>query len=850
MEPPIEQRVIAPTIEQFHSNSYLSITAPLPFALPENPSRGRSCDPKAQNTTVQRSFPVSSKSAFDLQQEVITAWTLLTGKYLATTEFDIILSRKADSNIDTHAIVSIDLEETTSVADLKDRIVRLYARTLEEPSPSHDSALEPSRSSLLIFAHDLTAVSSASSFPLVVRFAPSVDEVILNLSYDSSYISELELYRLATVLEKILRETSSVQGTLISQVQLLTTSDQDQINMWNNVEPEVVDRCIHDVISDRAEYDPDAPAIHSWDGRLSYGDLERESEFLAQMLIDCGVQIEDVIPICLDKSRWTIVSMIAVLKVGAAFLLLDSEHPTGRLVQLARNVSGKILLTSEQHESRFGELDARVVRVPLTTSTRSRYTLTILPTVSSRNLALVIYTSGSTGEPKGILLEHFSICTSLRHHAERFGFNPSSRVFQFASYSFDAAYGEILCTLMSGGCICVPSKGQRLDGLADAIDYFRADIAHLTPTVLRLLSPEQVPTLKKPILGGEPVTKDIIDTWASRVNLINMYGPAECSVGCVSKTDYNIIEPPSLIGRAMGCRTWIVACDDHNKLAPIGAVGELLIEGPGVARGYASPRDGTESPFCTPAFIKPGNGNIPARCYRTGDLARYFPDGELQFVGRTDGQLKIRGQRVELAEVEHTMKQFLPTGSDAIVEVVRRHNRGSPTLVVFLLCNQDLHDSVPMDVVYSSRNAHGLPSLIEKLIESVNAVLPTYLIPEWFIRISAIPMTVSKKIDRRGLRVKGSQLLGDHISRHSLKTSNDMIAVTDEQRLLRTAWSNVLEVSELEISDDSHFFDLGGDSVSAMRLSGLMRSHDLSHQVPGFGDWRVARHLELLRSPW
>lgn len=523
--------------------------------------------------------------------------------------------------------------------------------------------------------------------------------------------------------------------------------------------------------------------------------------------------------------------MIAVLKAGGAFLIMDPEHPTDRLMHVARNARAKLLLTSKQYDFRFQQLDIRIVRISFTTVNLSRCSLMTLPTVSPRNLALVIYTSGSTGEPKGILLEHLAICTSLRHHAEMFGFGSSSRVFQFASYSFDAAYGEILCTLMSGGCICVPSRQQRMDNLADAMTFFRVDTAHLTPTVLQLLSPSQVPTLKKPILGGEPVTREIIDTWAMRVNLINLYGPAECSVGCVSKTGYGVSDPPNLIGRAMGCKTWIVTPGNYNMLVPVGAVGELLIEGPGVARGYLSPRDGTESAFCTaPAFMNFKATTTSARCYRTGDLVRYLPNGELQFVGRNDGQLKIRGQRVELREAEHALKQFLPAGSDAVVEAVRRGSDDSPVLVAFLVYDEDKPDAVSSNHIYSSRTTRKLPTLIEEFIAKLKGALPSYLIPEWFTRLSEIPTTASEKIDRRTLRLRGSQLLDNHSLRPS-KSSDQNIAVNDEQKTLKAAWSQVLRVAECDIHGESNFFDLGGDSVSAMRLSGLMRSNGLSLSV-------------------
>lgn len=245
----IPERGVTPSANaESDTDRFLAIIAPLPLALPEAPTRLLR-DSYALDATIRRNLQISSKSITDLQLTVIAAWTLLIGRYLATNEFEIRLSDTTNFDINACSTIPIDLEEIKCAADLKSFLGEHHARASEEPSLCPDS-LQTSRLSLLTFADGFTENASESVFPLVLRCAPAADEIILNLSYDNSYLREQELDRLISALEKVLRQTSSTPGSIIAQVDFLTAADLNQITLWNDDEPEVVHRCIHNVLSD------------------------------------------------------------------------------------------------------------------------------------------------------------------------------------------------------------------------------------------------------------------------------------------------------------------------------------------------------------------------------------------------------------------------------------------------------------------------------------------------------------------------------------------------------------------------------------------------------------------------
>ncbi|KAE8822063.1 hypothetical protein PTNB85_10544 [Pyrenophora teres f. teres] len=458
--------------------------------------------------------------------------------------------------------------------------------------------------------------------------------------------------------------------------------------------PGVTNKCIHDLFAEQVLAQPNAPAICAWDGKMSYSVLDNLSTTLAGYLVKIGVKPEDVVPLCFEKSMWTVVAMLAVLKAGGAFAPLDPDHPASRHKEILRQTSARVVLVSAQHSARWASSSCHVV----TLSEASISQLTAdddLPNFSATpgNAAYILFTSGSTGIPKGVVLEHRAVSTSCLGHGRAFGITDQSRVLQFTSYTFDFCMAEIITTLLYGGCICVPSDRDRRSDLAKAINAMGANWALLTPSVAQLLNPSDVPTLKILVIGGEQVTSTDWNRWPTGVQLINGYGPTECCIVCAGYTTTQAFTTGT-IGRAIASVSWVVDSENHHKLAPLGSVGELLVEGPILARGYLNDAEKTAAAFIEdPAWLMDGCQGYAGRhgrLYKTGDLVQYNDEGNLVCLGRKDSQVKLRGQRIELGEIEHHLRECLPEATQMAVEVILPSEESKhATLAAFVRLEQD-----------------------------------------------------------------------------------------------------------------------------------------------------------------
>lgn len=473
----------------------------------------------------------------------------------------------------------------------------------------------------------------------------------VNAYFDDTLIVPRQMSRLMEHFEAILYNLSLGSEVLqLKDLSMTTSSDLSQVWAWNSSPPPMVNNCIHNIIGEQMIVRSQSAAIHSWDGALTYSELDRFSSRLAHHLVGLGVSYETKVPLVFEKSLWTVVAMLGVLRAGGAFVPLDaSNHPPARLEALIRQVDGRSLaLASEANVELASALSDSVFVV-------SRSSLELLPDSCSwksvkmkpNSPAYVHFTSGSTGTPKPVVVEHFAYCTGASAHIPKVRITNSSRVLQFASYSFDDCIMNILTTLMVGACVCVPSEMERGGDIAGAIKRMNVNWAHLTPSVTKLIKPDDVPSLKTLLLGGEAVTSHHVQQWSGRLQLINVYGPSELCVMCAANDNSKVSEPAD-VGKAVGCVSWVVDANDHTRLAPIGVVGELVIEAHMMARGYYKQNTLTAAVFLeAPGWLKRGFGAIPGRTgrvYKTGDLVRYGPDGTLVYVGRKDKQIKIRGK--------------------------------------------------------------------------------------------------------------------------------------------------------------------------------------------------------------
>jgi amino acid adenylation domain-containing protein len=427
----------------------------------------------------------------------------------------------------------------------------------------------------------------------------------------------------------------------ISDLDYISPRHLQQIQDWN-VMPATINQCVHEKFAHWAAYQPEAPAVCGHDGQYTYAEIDAVTNKLANHLVGLGVGPELFVATCFDKSVFAVVAMLSVLKAGGAAVPLDAMHPTPALQTRLEDAAVQVVLTTGERAEKFEGLNSHVVIV-------DSALLDSLPappgpvrtTVQPHNPAFVIFTSGSTGRPKGVVLEHSAIVTSAEAHGSKIGLGQGSRMLQFASYTFDNSLEEMFTTLQRGGCVCVPSESDRMNDIAGAVARLNVNMMDLTPTVAALLKPQDVPTVKRLALGAEPLTKALVQLWSQHVSVFGQYGPSEASINSAFKDFSDGRGEATNIGKAVGCVTWIVDPENRNRLMPIGCKGELLLEGPILARHYLKDVEKTQAAFIMDPEWARGMGSAGRRFYCTGDICQYTSEGEMMYLGRKDSQVKV-----------------------------------------------------------------------------------------------------------------------------------------------------------------------------------------------------------------
>jgi amino acid adenylation domain-containing protein/thioester reductase-like protein len=595
---------------------------------------------------------------------------------------------------------------------------------------------------------------------------------------------------------------------------------------------------VYELIQERCQAQPGASAVCAWDGELTYKALDDISSTLAVHLMGLGVGPETFVPLCFEKSRWIVVAMVAVMKAGGAFVLLDPSHPLGRLQRICQNTSGRLIVASTSNAALAAELADQVIvvgdgEVALNCTNHSWTPSNVAP----ENALYAVFTSGSTGTPKGVVIEHASFLSTVTPYSKALLLNQETRVFQFSSYAFDVSIFDTLITLINGGCVCVPSDTDRWSDVTTAIARFQASHASLTPTVARILQPADLPTLRTVVLGGEKLAATDVDRWVDHVRLVSLYGASECPLMSIQsnvKNDGRLCH----IDHPIGSVAWVVDSQDHDKLVPIGAVGELLIEGAAVGRGYLNDPERTAASFLSPPeWLREFRG--PAchgRVYKTGDLVQYVGDGSLRYVGRKDTQVKLRGQRVELGEVEHHVRECFSCAQDVVAEVVTFPHYGqAPMLVAFVVYEYESSDKRSDN--NNSNNSDSIlaepsdwfGSAIAQARALLHASVPNYMVPAVFLPLNITPLTPTDKADRRRLRELAAKLSRQRLESFSTKDGSKRVPLTEVEKTLQHYYAEVLNLPVEQVSADDHLFHRGGDSLTAMKLVAMARKSN--HQI-------------------
>lgn len=631
----------------------------------------------------------------------------------------------------------------------------------------------------------------------------------------------------------------------VSAIDLFTHRDFSHIKRWNSHLPQKVDACVHDLVLQHAKDAPQSSAICSWDGDLTYQQLDSLSFRLAKHLVSSGVKRETLVPVCFKKSMYAVVAMLAILRVGGAFVPLDPSHPRVRLKSIIEKANAEIVVASPDTADLFYGTVKNIVEVcpSMLESTDSSLDHS-LPQVSGDLAAFVLFTSGSTGKPKGIIQEHASVSTGSLAHGRFLGVTSKSRVFQYAAFTFDVSMMDVFTTLIHGGCVCIPSEEDRMSSFTSVMNKMKVNWVLFTPSVASLISPDEVPTLQTLVFGGEAVKQENINRWFGKVRLFNCYGPAECGACAMSEITHASSRPGN-IGRQFGAELcWVVNPENHNLVQPIGAVGELVVEGPTLARGYLDDLAKTQAVFIKDLKWPGGLGpNRPRRLYKTGDLVRQNSDGTLDFAGRKDFQLKVRGQRVELGEVEYQLAAFpaialsiaaMPQSgpyAHTLVGVLQLHQEKAirtKALTIELVPNEDM-----MRLKFDKGN----------LVRFLKSKLPNYMIPSHLFIVSSLPLSVSGKIDRKLVeawlatltRVIEARTTSERPERELLSNKNALELCSKTLSLISPPGSELYESMK---GTNFHLAAVGLDSIQTISLTMFIRQQ-----------WGVKIHLDILMDP-
>ncbi|MBA4493457.1 non-ribosomal peptide synthetase [Paenactinomyces guangxiensis] len=602
--------------------------------------------------------------------------------------------------------------------------------------------------------------------------------------------------------QSLIRSIFSNPQQEISKIPLLSEQEYELIMSWNPNPSDFIypkEKCLHELFEDQVDQTPDKTAVIFHKNEITYKELNEQSNKLASYLKSKGVGPDVLVGICLERSIELIVGIMGILKAGGAYVPIDPRYPQDRVTHIVKDTNTPLVLTSERCVNLFEGIDLDTIC--LDTELDHILSLDIpLPKkeVMPTNLAYVIYTSGTTGKPKGVAIEHHSPVALLHWALSIYPLDTLSGVLASTSICFDLSVFEIFLPLICGGKVVL------VDNLFSLIDLPVANEVSLINTVPSVLAEylrfNTIPHSVKVVnLAGEPLKSSLVRQiyQAESVEYVyNLYGPTEDTTYSTYELILRDSQNEPTIGKPIA-NTHIYILDKQLKPVPIGVEGELYIAGEGLARGYLNQPDLTDHKFI-PNPVKDGPYT---RVYKTGDLARFRVDGSIEYIGRIDDQVKVRGHRIELQEIETVLLKY-PGIQQALVLVREDLTNHLKCLVAYIVLNKNLKQKKEI--------------LIKNIWSYLKNKLPDYMVPSYFEFIDHIPLTYNGKVDRNALPVLSAQ--------HNNELSESIVGPRDdiEEKIVQFI-SEILPINCVGIYDS--FFEIGGDSLSAVRLMARIRDY-------------------------
>jgi len=642
-----------------------------------------------------------------------------------------------------------------------------------------DSRIRPIEARQKIAKYDLSCVAMESTQGLLIDFEFNTD-----------------LFRPATIramqhhFDMLLRQIIERHARPLSSYHLVSPEARERVlqHGMGTVHPEPGQPLIQHLFEQTVLRYPEQTAVVFNDQSITFRELNMRANRLARYLRDQGVKAEQRVAISVPRSLEMVIGLLAIIKAGGVYVPVDPDYPEERVRYILEDAGSPWLLTTSALRARHDNLSVQALLLdePLPAE-YTQQTDNPQPVNTPDHLAYIIYTSGSTGRPKGTMLHHRGLCNLTLRQIEDFELTPQSRCLQFASFSFDASVSEIFTTLISGAALYLMSREVQtsMSKLAGLLRDTRITTVTLPPSVLSLLREEPLPDMHTVVSAGEALAPDLAAHWSAKCRLINAYGPTENTV-CASRYVVPPDEKASAtvpIGQALG-NGRLYVLDEQMRPVPEGIPGELYLSGINVARGYLHQPALTAERFLPDPFSKtPGQ-----RMYRTGDRARWRMDGQLEFLGRVDTQLKVRGFRIEPGEIEARLRAQKEI-RDAVVTV--RNN----ALAAYIIWREQVD-----------------PAAIKHRLQSE---LPDYMVPALWVSLEHIPLTPNGKVDYRALP--------DPDQETATAPTEHVAPRTAMESTIAEIWENVLGRTNIGVRDN--FFDLGGHSLLAMQLLNALEKH-------------------------
>ena len=659
------------------------------------------------------------------------------------------------------------------------------------------------------------AVNRGSAiFDLAVNLWEGADEIGGQLEYSSDLFEASTIARLAGHFRTLLKNASTNPEAKLSELYMLTDGEQHQILFeWNETAVGVPQFCVHQLFEQRASENPGALAVTAHNEAITYGELNERANRLAHSLHALGVGHETLVCVCLERRISMVVALLAVLKSGGAYVPLDPSYPSDRLGLMLEDSGAKVVLSDRASAGRLPAGNAALLLLDDEGVFNDSPPSNAIAEygVSLDDICYVIYTSGSTGRPKGVAVPHRGLTNLVAWHRRAFTVSPADRASQVASPGFDACGWELWPYLTTGASVHIVADNVRASppDLLRVLREKKITIAFLPTPVAQMVFDDSGCAglrLRYLLVGGDKLTR--VPAPGSDFVVVNNYGPTECSVVATSCEIGAGQDLPPSIGRPID-NTQVYVLDRYLNPVPIGVAGELYIGGQGLARGYHNSPALTAENF----IANPIPGAVGSRLYKSGDLVRYRKDGTLEYLGRTDHQIKIRGFRVELGEIEAVLTGHKDV-SDAVVTVVSSAGE-SGHLVAYVSPKQSL-----------ALNSNGVAdSSLQQLTTSLRirlrAQLPEYMVPTDIVILRQLPQTSNGKVDRRALP-----------SPELARGENDQAYAaprTPLEEVLAGIWAEVLDLDHVGIDDN--FFKIGGHSLLAVRTISRVRDR-LKVEVP------------------